>query len=53
MAHLAPAIQRTQDDNNYEGAAYGWERIIGALEKVAAGLDHSWVRATPWRSWVL
>jgi len=28
-----------QDDNNYKGAAYGWERFIGALEKVVAKLD--------------
>jgi len=27
-----------QDDNNYKGAAYGWQRNIGALEKVVAGL---------------
>jgi uncharacterized protein YndB with AHSA1/START domain len=28
-----------QDDNNYKGAAYGWQRFIGALEKVVAKLD--------------
>jgi uncharacterized protein YndB with AHSA1/START domain len=27
-----------QDDNNYKGAAYGWQRHIEALEKVVAGL---------------
>ena len=27
-----------QDDNNYKGAAYGWQRNIDALEKVLAGL---------------
>lgn len=27
-----------QDDNNYKGAAYGWQRNIEALEKVVAGL---------------
>ena len=27
-----------QDDNNYKGAAYGWQRNIETLEKVVAGL---------------
>jgi uncharacterized protein YndB with AHSA1/START domain len=27
-----------QDDNNYKGAAYGWQRNIDALEKVLARL---------------
>ena len=27
-----------QDDNNYKGAAHGWQRHIEALEKVVAGL---------------
>ena len=27
-----------QDDNNYKGAAYGWQRMIEALEKLLAGL---------------
>jgi len=27
-----------QDDNNYKGAAYGWQRNIEALAKVVAGL---------------
>ena len=27
-----------QDDNNYKGAAHGWQRNIDALEKVLAGL---------------
>ena len=27
-----------QDDNNYKGAAYGWQRNLEALEKVVAGL---------------
>ena len=28
-----------QDDNNYKGASYGWQRNIEVLEKVVAGLD--------------
>jgi uncharacterized protein YndB with AHSA1/START domain len=27
-----------QDDNNYKGAAYGWQRNLETLEKVVAGL---------------
>jgi uncharacterized protein YndB with AHSA1/START domain len=27
-----------QDDNNYKGAAYGWQHMIEALEKLLAGL---------------
>ncbi len=27
-----------QDDNNYKGAAYGWQRNIDTLEKLLAGL---------------
>ena len=28
-----------QDDNNYKARRIGWERFIGALEKVVAKLD--------------
>jgi uncharacterized protein YndB with AHSA1/START domain len=27
-----------QDDNNYKGAAYGWQHMFDALEKLLAGL---------------
>jgi uncharacterized protein YndB with AHSA1/START domain len=27
-----------QDDNNYKGAAYGWQRNIDSLEKLVASL---------------
>jgi uncharacterized protein YndB with AHSA1/START domain len=30
---------RPQDEANYQGARYGWQRFIGGLERVAAGLD--------------
>ena len=29
---------RTEDETNYQGANYGWQRCIGGLEQVAAGL---------------
>jgi uncharacterized protein YndB with AHSA1/START domain len=30
---------RPEEERNYQGAAYGWQRFIGNLERVAAGLD--------------
>ena len=27
-----------EDEANYQGANYGWQRYIGGLERVAAGL---------------
>jgi uncharacterized protein YndB with AHSA1/START domain len=30
---------RPEDEANYQGASYGWQRYIGGLEQVAAGLD--------------
>jgi uncharacterized protein YndB with AHSA1/START domain len=30
---------RPEDEANYQGANYGWQRFIGGLERVAAGLD--------------
>jgi uncharacterized protein YndB with AHSA1/START domain len=30
---------RPEDEFNYQGASYGWQRYIGGLERVAAGLD--------------
>ena len=30
---------RPEDEANYQGAGYGWQRFVGGLERVAAGLD--------------
>jgi len=30
---------RPEDEANYQGASYGWQRYIGGLERVAAELD--------------
>ena len=30
---------RAQDERFYQGAGFGWQKMIAALEKVAAGLD--------------
>ena len=30
---------RPQDERNYQGANYGWQRFLGGLERVVAGLD--------------
>jgi uncharacterized protein YndB with AHSA1/START domain len=30
---------RPDEDANYQGASYGWQRFIEGLERVAAGLD--------------
>jgi uncharacterized protein YndB with AHSA1/START domain len=35
MEHLG---FRPEDEANYQGASYGWQRYIGDLERVAAGL---------------
>ena len=35
MEHLG---FRPEDEANYQGASYGWQRYIGGLERVAAGL---------------
>jgi hypothetical protein len=29
---------RPEDEANYQGENYGWQRYIGGLERVAAGL---------------
>jgi uncharacterized protein YndB with AHSA1/START domain len=29
---------RPEDDAGYQGASYGWQRFVGGLERVAAGL---------------
>ena len=30
---------RPEDEGFYQGAGYGWQRFVGGLERVAAGLD--------------
>ena len=30
---------RPEEETNYQGANYGWQKFIGGLERVAAGLD--------------
>ncbi len=30
---------RPEDEANYQGASYGWQRFVGGLERVAAALD--------------
>jgi uncharacterized protein YndB with AHSA1/START domain len=30
---------RPEDEANYQGANYGWQRFVGGLERVAAALD--------------
>jgi uncharacterized protein YndB with AHSA1/START domain len=30
---------RREDEANYQGAGYGWQRFVVALQRVAAGLD--------------
>ena len=30
---------RPEDEANYQGANYGWQRFVGGLERVVAGLD--------------
>jgi hypothetical protein len=30
---------RGEDEANYQGANYGWQRFVGSLERVIAGLD--------------
>ncbi|MGB8010350.1 MAG: SRPBCC domain-containing protein [Terriglobales bacterium] len=30
---------RSEEDANYRGATYGWQKFIGGLERVVAGLD--------------
>jgi len=34
-----PAASRPEEEANYQGASYGWQRFVGGLERVAAGLD--------------
>jgi uncharacterized protein YndB with AHSA1/START domain len=30
---------RAEDEANYQGASYGWQRFVSGLERVAAALD--------------
>ncbi len=30
---------RPEDEGNYQGASYGWQRMVAGLERVVAGLD--------------
>ena len=30
---------RPEDERFYQGAGYGWQKMIAGLERVAAGLD--------------
>lgn len=30
---------RPEGEAGYKGASYGWQRFVGGLERVAAGLD--------------
>ena len=30
---------RPKDESNFQGASYGWQRFLGGLERVLAGLD--------------
>jgi hypothetical protein len=30
---------RLEEEANYHGASYGWQRYFGGLERVAGGLD--------------
>jgi len=30
---------RPEDEPNYQGASYGWQRFVTGLERVVAGLD--------------
>ncbi len=30
---------RSEESANYKGASYGWQKFIGSLERVVAGLD--------------
>ena len=34
-----PRRFRSQDERFYQGASYGWQKVIAMLERVAAGLD--------------
>ena len=39
LVRMEQAGFRPEEEANYQGARYGWQRYIGGLERVAAGLD--------------
>jgi len=39
LVRLEQSGFRPEQESNYQGATYGWQRFIGGLEKVVAGLD--------------
>ncbi|MGO8916296.1 MAG: SRPBCC family protein [Stellaceae bacterium] len=39
LVRLEQSGFRPEDAANYQGAGYGWQRFVAALERVAAGLD--------------
>lgn len=39
MLRLEQSGFRPQDERNLAGARYGWDRFVGGLERVVAGLD--------------
>jgi uncharacterized protein YndB with AHSA1/START domain len=38
LVHIEQLGFQPEDEANYQGANYGWQRYIGGLERVAAGL---------------
>ena len=36
---MAQSGFRVEDETFYQGASYGWQRMVGGLERVAAALD--------------
>jgi uncharacterized protein YndB with AHSA1/START domain len=39
LVRIEQAGFRPEDEAFYQGAGYGWQRMVGGLERVAAGLD--------------
>jgi uncharacterized protein YndB with AHSA1/START domain len=39
LVHMEQSGFRSEEDANYKGASYGWQKFIGSLERVAGGLD--------------
>jgi uncharacterized protein YndB with AHSA1/START domain len=39
LVHMEQSGFRPEDERFYQGASYGWERMVGGLERVAAALD--------------
>jgi uncharacterized protein YndB with AHSA1/START domain len=38
IVRLEQSGLRPEDEPNYQGASYGWQRFVAGLERVAAGL---------------